>query len=105
MDRQEFNRLVFEKLSVLNPDSLFFLDESDDSVTIEIVSNSFVGLTVLKRINKAYELISKEIQEVDLSVDFITLTVNEKENGHDEQLNNPQSSNDKSTGYAAQDPL
>lgn len=102
MDRQEFSRLVFEKLSVLNPNSLNLLDEAENSVTIEVVSNSFVGLSVLKRINKVYELISNEIQAVDFNVDFVTLTVNEKENDSDEQSNNSQRSVGKTSGYAAQ---
>ena len=81
MDRQEFNRLVFEKLALLNPNSINFLDESEDSLTIEIVSNDFIGLSVLKRINKVFEILSSAIEAVDFSVDFVTLTVNEKENG------------------------
>lgn len=103
MDRQEFNRLVFEKLSSLNPKSLVLLDEVEDSVTIEVVSNSFTSLSVLKRINKVYELISNEILAVDFNVDFITLTEQEKLNNLDDQFSNSSNSTLKNTGYAAQE--
>jgi stress-induced morphogen len=105
MDRQEFNRLVFEKLALLNPNSINFLDESEDSLTIEIVSNDFIGLSVLKRINKVFEILSSSIETVDFSVDFVTLTVNEKENGSDDQSNTVYQSNSKNSGYAAQESL
>lgn len=97
MDRQEFIKLVFEKFLILNPNSLNIFNESEDSITIEIVSNNFVGLSVLKRINKVYKLISKEIETVDFNVNFVTLTVNEKESNSDEQSNNCNSAMKKMT--------
>lgn len=105
MDRQEFDRLVFKKLSLLNPNSIAFLDQSEDALTIEIVSNDFVGLSVLKRINKLFDILSSAISEMDFHVDFVALTVNEKENGSDEQSNTPYQSKNKNSGYAAQEPI
>lgn len=105
MDRQEFNRLVFKKLSNLNPSSLTLLDESEDSVTIEVISNNFMGLSILKRINKVYEHISNEIQAVDFNVDFITLTEQEKQNSSDEQSNILERTNHRKLGYAASESL
>lgn len=101
MDRQEFNRLVFEKLSALNPSSINFVEKSEDALTIEVVSNDFVGISVLKRINKVFDLLSSTIELVDFHVDFITLTVNEKENGSDEQMSETNNTANKKSGYAA----
>lgn len=101
MDRQEFNRLVFEKLAVLNPSSISFLEDSHDALTIEVISNEFVGVSVLKRVNRVFELLASTIQSVDFHVDFITLTVKEKENGSDQQGKESYKP-DKRSGYAAQ---
>lgn len=101
MDRQEFNRLVFEKLSILNPNSISFLNESEDSVTIEIISNDFTGLSILKRINKVFEILASAIESVEFNVDFVTLTVSEKENGSDDQESKLTQSASKNSGYAA----
>jgi stress-induced morphogen len=85
MDRQEFDRLVFEKLSAINPTSIKFMDESGDAVTIEVISDDFIGVSLLKRINRVFELLASLIKAVDFNVDFVILTVNEKEKGLNEQ--------------------
>ena len=105
MDRQKFSRLVFEKLSILNPISLNLIDESDESLTIEIISNNFVGLSALKRINKVYQILANDIQAVDFHVDFITLTENESKNGSDEQKEKSKNTRKVISGYAAQSSL
>lgn len=105
MDRQEFSRLVFVKLATLNPHSITFTEETSDSMTIEIISNEFKGLSVLKRINKAFSLLSNEIQTVEFNVDFVTLTVNEKESDADEQSDDSQTLLRKPSGLAAQQNL
>ncbi len=101
MDRQEFSRLVFEKLSVLNPNSLNLLNEQEESITIEVISNDFKGLSILKRINKVYDLISNEIEQISMSVDIVALTQNEKVNGDDEQISRAEVTSSTDTGYAA----
>jgi len=101
MDRQEFNRLVFKKLSILNPNSITFSNESEDSLTIEIVSNDFIGLSVLKRINKIFEILASAVESVDFNVDFVALTVSEKENASDDQESKLTQSAAKNSGYAA----
>lgn len=101
MDRQEFNRLVFEKLSVLAPHSIIFLNESDDALTIEVISNHFVDMSILTRVNKVFGLLSSTIESVDFNVDFITLTVNEKENGLGEQAIESNKATNKKPGFAA----
>ena len=101
MDRQEFDRLVFEKLSVINPTSIKFMDESGDAVTIEVISDDFIGVSLLKRINKVFELLASLIKAVDFNVDFVTLTVNEKEKGLNEQNSKSPHIQDKNSGQSA----
>lgn len=102
MDRQEFNRLINDKLSSLNASSITVSEVSGSSLSLEIVSNEFIGFTVLKRIERIYELISSVIEQADFHVEIIALTVNEKSNGKNEQSENSSNDQKRSTGYAAQ---
>ena len=101
MDRQEFDRLVFEKLSAINPTSIKFMDESGDAVTIEVISDDFIGVSLLKRINRVFELLASLVKAVDFNVDFVILTVNEKEKGLNEQNSKSPDIQDKNSGQAA----
>jgi len=85
MDRQEFDRLVFEKLSAINPTSIKFMDESGDAVTIEVISDDFIGVSLLKRINRVFELLASLIKAVDFN----------------EQNSKPPHIQDKNSGQAA----
>jgi hypothetical protein len=101
MDRQEFDRLVFEKLSAINPTSIKFMDESGDAVTIEVISDDFIGVSLLKRINRVFELLASLVKAVDFKVDFVKLTVKEKEKGLNEQNSKSPDIQDKNSGQAA----
>jgi len=85
MDRPNFRKLVFEKLASLNLNSLQLIDESTDALTLEVVSDTFIGVSALKRIDTVFSLISTLIEKIDFHVDIIALTVNEKQSGHNEQ--------------------
>ena len=85
MDRQKFSRLVLEKLSPLNPNSVTCLDEGDDTVTIEVVSDEFRGESLLKRIKKVYSLIESCVQKADWHVSISPLTLEEKEGQSDQE--------------------
>ena len=80
MDRQEFSRLVSEKLSGLNPDSLKYLDEGDESMAVEIVSEEFRGKSMLTRIKQVYFLIQSCVEQADFHVNITPLTLEEKDN-------------------------
>lgn len=101
MDRQEFNRLINDKISSLNASSITISEVNEGSLSLEVVSNEFIGFTVLKRIEKIYELIISVVEQADFHIEIIALTVNEKFNGKNEQSENSNNDQKRSTGYAA----
>lgn len=78
MDQKKFTRLVTEKLAVLTPESVEIICDGDDSLVIEVVSNSFKGVLLTQRISMVFELIADEIRELDMHVSIVPVTAEEK---------------------------
>ncbi len=80
MDTNTISRIISEAISTIPYEKLEISVNENDVIFIEIISNSFVGERLLKRISRLSDLCLKvsmnELQDYTLS--FIPLTENEK---------------------------
>lgn len=105
MDKDRIRRIINNVVSEANLGSTEIYFEEDDALRIEVVSEKFKGVRLLKRINMLSELFldlaTTELAEYHLI--FNPLTFNEKLNGVSELEAENDQKNNKS-GYAASSP-
>lgn len=86
MDQNKISRIVNETLKGLEHKSCEILFEENDVIRIVVVSNLFVGVRLMKRLDTLTNLFNKVSAEefFDYHLIFNPLTVNEKEFGMSE---------------------
>lgn len=83
MDQDKISRVVNETLKGLEHKSCELFFEEDDAIRIVVVSNQFVGVRLMKRLDTLTQLFSNvsATDLFDFHLIFNPLTVNEKEFG------------------------
>ncbi|OFZ25781.1 MAG: hypothetical protein A2381_03420 [Bdellovibrionales bacterium RIFOXYB1_FULL_37_110] len=104
MDSSKICRLVKDQLQSMEVTEIFASIEDEDCIRLEIVSNYFQGMRIIKRI----ELLSKLLQKIamnelkDYHLIFNPLTINEKSSNVDETANRLSTDGKQLNGIAAQ---
>jgi len=86
MDRQELNRLILERLSSLNADSVELTEDdnrNEDSYILKVVSKEFAGVSVLKRIRMIYPMIESILLENEIHLEINPLSIKESKGDFD----------------------
>lgn len=83
MDKNKISRIIEDALSAVSYKELTVSLEENDVINVEIVSNEFKGIRLLKRISRLSDLCkSVSMNELnDLDLVFIPVTENEKKLG------------------------
>lgn len=102
MDKNQISRNIEETLKALEHKSFEILFEEENSIRIVVVSNEFIGLRLMKRL----EMLSKLFSDLsthdlfDYHLIFNPLTSNEKELGISETLGEGHSKEDSPSNIA-----
>jgi stress-induced morphogen len=83
MDQSQISRIINETLKGLENKSSEIFFEEDDTIRVVVVSNAFIGVRLLKRIETLSQLFAQVSANdlFDYHMIFNPLTVNEKEFG------------------------
>ena len=104
MDNDKICELIKDQLWSIEVTEILVSIEGDYCIRLEIVSNHFKGMRILKRI----ELLSELLREIamntlkDYHLIFNPLTINEKFNHYDETSSTLSQDSKKLNGMAAQ---
>jgi len=80
MDTNTISRIISEAISTIQYEKLEISVNENDVIFIEVISNSFIGERLLKRISRLSDLcLNVSMNELhDYTLSFIPLTENEK---------------------------
>jgi hypothetical protein len=103
MDQIEISRIIKETLEGFNHESLNIFFDKDNVIRIVIISHSFIGVRLLRRLDMLTKLFHKVSSHelIDYHLIFNPLTIHEKEFGSNELHGSSIDSGDPMNGKIA----